>query len=355
MFGERIIRARKAAGLSQRALAERLSMSAMAISKYERNEVAPNSKVLLKLAKALNVRVEFFFRSSRIELEQVEYRKRDELKVSEKKRILAEVEERLEQWQELESLLPGGWSRPFKVPSLPRRISSMDEVEAAVLKLRDRWNLGRNPIPDLTDVLEEHGIHVITVAGDRENHFDGLSARCCDGIPVIAIGSGWPGDRQRFTLAHELGHLILHDRIDGDLDEEKAVNRFAGALLAPRDAMFRTLGNKRKVLELQELILLKAEYGMSVQGLLYRAGDLEILNQSAGQQMWTFLRSNGLYDKEIGDPVPPEHSYLFRHRVYRALAEGIIGDGKASELLGISLADLRKCRHEECSLNASDQ
>lgn len=356
MIGNRIERARSAAGLSQRALAEMVSLSAMAISKYERDEVTPGSDVLLRLAKALGVRVEYFFRSEEVHLEHVEYRKRGDLKAPEKKKILAEVEDQLERWLALEEFLPGDWSQKFDLPpELPQCIESLNDIEVVALTLRDAWKLGHNPIPDLIDTLEEHGIRVITVPGDEEEIFDGLSATCCDGMPVVVVGSRWPGDRQRFTLAHELGHLVVHGRLAGNMDEEKAANRFAGAFLAPRDAIYKTLGRKRKLLELQELVLLKAEYGMSVQGLLYRAGDLEILSQGASRGMWTFLRNNNLYDKELGEPYPPEQTRLFKQRVYRAMAEELIGESKAAELLGIPLIELRQCRHMECPSHAADK
>ena len=356
MIGSRIERARNAAGLSQRALAEQVSLSAMAISKYERDEITPGSDVLLRLAKALGVRVEYFFRDEEVHHEHVEYRKRGDLKAPEKRKILAEVEDQLERWLALEEFLPGEWSQTFDLPAeLPQHIQSLADVEELALALRDAWKLGYNPIPDLIDTLEEHGIRVITVPGDEDELFDGLSATCCAGMPVVVVGNRWPGDRQRFTLAHELGHLAVHGRLAKDINEEKAANRFAGAFLAPRDAIYKTLGRKRKLLELQELILLKAEYGMSVQGLLYRAGDLEILSQSASRSMWTFLRNNNLYDKELGERYPAEQTRLFKQRVYRAMAEDLIGESKAAALPGIPLIELRPCRQMECPPHAADK
>lgn len=356
MLGNRLERARNASSLSQRALAAQVSVSAMAISKYERNEITPSSDVLLRLAKSLGVRIEYFFRNEEVELVNIEYRKRGVLNASAKKKIIADVKDQLERWIELEEFLPGEWSQKFELPKeLPQKIDSIDGVEDLALRLRDIWQLGHNPIPDLIDTLEEHGIRVITIVGDEEEIFDGLSAACCNDMPVVVVGSRWPGDRQRFTLAHELGHLVVHERLTNNINEEKAANRFAGAFLAPSDAIFKTLGVKRKLLELQELILLKAEYGMSVQGLLYRACDLGILSQQSSRYMWSFLRKNGLFDKEIGEFYPAEKTRLFEQRIYRSLAEDLIGESKAAELLGIPLFELRKCRHMECSPNAVDK
>ena len=102
-----------------------------------------------------------------------------------------------------------------------------------------RGKLGLNPIADLTDTLEGLGLLVIVV-DRRESGFSGLTAqaRTEDGreYPVVAVSQRWPGDRQRFTLAHELGHLLLDGRLADDLNEEKAADRFAGAF--PRTTGF---------------------------------------------------------------------------------------------------------------------
>ncbi len=123
MIGTRIKRARSAAGLPLRALAEECGVSAMAISKYERDEITPSSDVLLALAKALGVRLEYFFRQHEVELEEVEYRKHPDLPEKIKKRILANVRDQLERWLELEEFIPTRWATEFR---LPGRSTSQD-------------------------------------------------------------------------------------------------------------------------------------------------------------------------------------------------------------------------------------
>lgn len=75
MFGKRIQRARKALGLSLRDLGSRVALSHAAIKKYEDNEVIPSSDVLIELAKALHIKVEYFFRPDRFTLDNIQYRK----------------------------------------------------------------------------------------------------------------------------------------------------------------------------------------------------------------------------------------------------------------------------------------
>ena len=352
MIGSRIERARNAAGLSQRALAEQIDLSAMAISKYERNEVTPNSDVLLRLSKALGVRVEYFFRRITVELEQVEFRKRASLSKESERAILADVQDRLERWSALDEIFPPGDAMHFALPKrLPKQIDSLDAIEEIALTMREAWELGQNPIPDLVDTLEEHGIRVIVTPHIGKERFDGLAAKV-DTMPVIAVGSEWPGDRQRFTLAHELGHLVLHGRLAKGLNEEKACDRFAGAFLVPQAMVFDALGTKRRWLEPRELLLLKQEYGLSMAGWTYRARDMGVMDKTTHGKYWGYLRKHGWDKEEPGPQYPAESSRLFEKRIYHALAEDWIGESKAAELMGIPLIELRACRNMECSSDA---
>jgi Zn-dependent peptidase ImmA (M78 family)/DNA-binding XRE family transcriptional regulator len=355
MIGERIERARRAAGLSLRELADAIDISHTMVAKYENNQTIPSSQILIALSKALGVRVEYFFRKAEVHLQEVEYRKRSTLSAGDKKKILAEAEDQLERWLALEQFIPQSWNIGFVIPdNLPSTIANDDDIEVAALALRDAWKLGQNPIPDLIDTLEEHGLRILTVEGDAKQKFDGFSAQCGE-KPVVAVGKHWSGDRQRFTLAHELGHLVLQKRLTKDMPEESACNRFAGAFLAPRESVFKTLGRQRHWLEFQELAFLKAEYGMSMQAWIYRCCDLGILNQTATKELWRIFRSRGWHKQEPGEIYPKEATRLFEQRVYHALAEALIGESKAGELLGITPQQLQRCRHMECAPDVAHQ
>ncbi|MDT0633648.1 XRE family transcriptional regulator [Spectribacter hydrogenoxidans] len=350
MIGARIKQARVAAGLSLRGLADGVGLSAMAISKYEREETKPSSEVLLRLSKALGVRVEYFFRQVEVELEGIEYRKHPQLPKRDEQRVLADVVEQLERWVELESIIPSSWPKAFEVPArLPEKIETMDAIEACAKQVREAWNLGLDPIGDLIEEMEEEGINVVLIDYDAEKRFDGLSSRV-RGAPVIVVGREWPGDRQRFTLAHELGHLVLRGRLAGDAakkGEEKACDRFAGAFLVPREEVFRALGERRKWLEPRELYLLKHEWGLSMNAWLYRAKDLGIVNGATAGRLWRFFAAHGWRKNEPGDAYPNERTERFDQLVYRALAEDLIGEAKAAELLGLKIAELRARRRME--------
>ena len=340
-IGDRIKQARLAAGLSLRELAEKVNLSQTAIDKYEQNKLAPSSSMLIKLAQALNVRVEYFFRSEDVELEQIEYRQHVKLTGKHKAQVLGAIKEQLERQFALNRLLPNSLP-PFNLPKLPRAIDNLETVEDVALKLRQVWKLGENPIPDLIGTLEDQGIIVLLIDSGGER-FNGLSAQV-GGKPVIAIGSHWPGDRQRFTLAHELGHLVLKGRLAENLDEEKACDRFAGAFLAPAASVKQALGEKRRWLEPRELALLKREFGISMNAWIYRAEQSGCVNKTQAGKLHGFFRKHGWHRQEPGAPYPREQSRRFEQQVYRALAEDLINEAKAAELLNKPLVELHAQR-----------
>ncbi|MHB1240899.1 MAG: helix-turn-helix domain-containing protein [Gammaproteobacteria bacterium] len=357
MIGDRMKQARRAVGLSLRALAEQAGISAMAISKYENNKSTPSSKVLLALGRALNVRVEYFFRQTNVALKEVEYRKHARLP----KRLLAQIEgdiiEQIERFLELAEYLPTRPIETFQVPAgLPKRIDELAQIEVVATQVREAWQLGTNPIPELTDTLEERGILVFQSEALHGERFDGLAANV-DGIPIVVVGSGWPGDRQRFTLAHELGHLILKGRLGPALkeQEEAAANRFAGAFLAPESEVKKELGASRTRLEVRELCVLKKAYGLSIGGWQHRARDLGIVSEAAYISMVRFFRLRGWHKNEPCGGVPQEQPQLFLQLVYHALAEDLIGESKAAELLRIPLAEFHAQRNMDSAEHAPHQ
>lgn len=331
-IGERIKMARLMAGQSQRDLAQRAGVSAMAVSKYERDMDIPGSPVLVGLAKALGQPVEFLFRPATVRLQSVNYRCRPPLSAPSRQRIQAEAQEWLERYIEAEAL--AGSSRRFVYPPIERKMVDITEVERAAEQLRDAWHLGHDPIDSMVDMLQDHGLPVGLVRG--HDAFDALTFQQEDLGPVIVLKADLPGDRQRFSLAHELGHILLQP--EAGLDVELAVNRFAGALLVPKAAALRELGEHRKHLGIQELELLKTKYGLSMLGWVHRAEDLGIISRHSASELRRQFTSHGWDREEPGRPVPSEEPTALRMFVYRALSEEAISRPRAAELLGETIA-----------------
>ena len=339
-IGERIKLARRAARLSQRALAKKVGLSAQAISKYERGLDIPSSGVLLRLAQALNVEVEYFFRPSQVTITAPAYRKRTSLPKKQEQAIIASVQEWLERYLEVESLFPSEAQPRFELPSTVNpKVNSLDDVEEVAKDLRRTWDLGLAPIESMVELLEDKGIKVGLV--DGPDGFDSCTFWANGNIPVIVIKRGLPGDRQRFNIAHELGHLVLEP--GEGVDEEKAAFRFAGAFLVPEPMVRYELGERRHTLDLYELYLLKCKYGLSMQGWIYRAKDLGIIPESTAAQLFREFRKRGWHKKEPGEQIPPEEPKRMERLVLRALAEDLISQSRAAELLGRPVMHQSEC------------
>jgi Zn-dependent peptidase ImmA (M78 family) len=141
-----------------------------------------------------------------------------------------------------------------------------------------------------------------------------------------------PGDKQRFNLGHELGHLVL--KVLGGLEFEDACHRFVGSLLAPAEMVRFELGSTRTTLGMSELYMLKHKYGLSMQAWIYRAKDLGIISESTATCLFKHFRSNGWHAREPGEALPAEKPLRMERLIYRALAEDIISRSRAQELLG---------------------
>lgn len=350
MFGERLHRARKAADISLRELGDLLGVSHTTINKYEKGDLMPSSGQLLQLARALGVRSEYFFRPVEVDLADVEYRKRANTPKKLLARIDANIRNQAELWRELLALFPARPVVAFSLPDgLPDHITGPEDIEHIAAHVRGEWALGLNPIPDMIDTLESQGIMVIVTDVADEGKFDGLAGSIAN-VPVIVVSAGWPGDRQRFTLAHELGHLLLKERLPKGMDEEKACNQFAGAFLLPRAAVQQHLGELRHAIEPAELLLFKHEFGISMMGALYRAYQCGVITEYLRDKYFRDFSRRGWRTREPGEPYPAERTFLFKQLVYRAYAEDYIGESKAAELLEQPLHQF----HRERQIGNSD-
>lgn len=345
MIGQRLKLARAAAGLSLRELENRIGnrVTAQAIGKYERDESMPSSGVLIALADALGVSVDYLVGDQEMVLEGVEFRKKKITSKREEAQVEARVLHMLERYLMVEELLglrSVEWHRPREAPYPV--IQDVSEADRAAQSLREHWGLGTDPIPNLVELLQEQGIKVLSV--DLTN-IDGLTARVRrarkGAVPVIVVNRKEWGERQRFTLAHELGHMVLE--VSSKVDEEKAAHRFAGAFLMPADALWAEIGRRRTSIGGSELFYLKQLFRVSVQAITYRCKDLGIFSESLFRRLFHEFSRLGWRSPPYEEPHaiwPGEEPTRFRRLTFRALAEGAISEPKAAELLGLSMREL---------------
>ncbi len=155
-------------------------------------------------------------------------------------------------------------------------------------------------------------------------------------IPVIVVNQAHTLERRRLTLAHELGHRLIHE--ESSVEHEKAANYFAGAFLIPEAHLKREMGKHRQGLGYYELIALKQMYRVSAAAFLVRLERLSIIDASTlAYAFQTFARGWRREEPEpleiAGQEGTRELPRRFVRLCYRGLAEKLISPGKASELL----------------------
>ncbi len=278
---------------------------------------------------------------------RVEFRTRANTSARERAQVETEVIEWIERYLQIELVLEldsAHWQRPV---ARPRKIRAPADAERLAEEVREKWNLGHDPIPNMTELLEEKGLKVLTVPlADRVSGFTCLVKRPQEQVdmPVVVVNNQFSLERRRLTLAHELAHRLIDTNSLSDKDEEKAANAFAGAFLVPRDHLLREVGKHRKSLGYKELINLTRMYRVSGAALLVRLRQLGIIDEStliyAFQSIARGWRTRESAELELPEQRGQrERALRFERLCYRALAEGMISLTKAAKLLRLPVSD----------------
>ena len=335
LFARRLKNARKLAGMSQDDLVGAMDgiVKKTSIAKYERAEMMPDSRVVMALSRALGVLPGYFTREFNVSIQKPEFRKKKSLGVKDLESIEQKVMTSLELYLELEEL--AGKTDVFERSLSGKIIHNEEDVEDAAEQLLAEWNLGLKGFSNVFSVLEEHGIRLIEVATDTT--FDGFSTYANGVIPVIVYNNVFTVERKRLTVLHELGHLLLNFDEAILTDEsrvEKLCFRFGAALMMPRACFYKEIGSKRHRLPLEELIILKNRYGISVAAIVRRALNLGVINESYYLSKQFELKNNRL-EEGWGHYGIAEEPSRFIQLLLRSLAEQVISPEKASELAGM--------------------
>lgn len=341
MIHDRIRRARLLRGLSLDAVAQRVGdISKQGLSKFEKGTAKPNSTRLLQLAKALEVKPEYFFRPDAVQLAPLEFRKLASMPQKRQDQVGEQMRDHLERYISLERCFEVDGETTPLAPPRSLFVSSMADAEQAAESLRASWNLGGDTIAHLTELLEEHGIKVALL--DERDGFDGACAATEDESHVlIALNQNRPGERLRFTAAHELGHWVMAlPEAMPEKDKEACCNRFAGAFLYPQAKVLAEFGahHRSRVLA-AELLNAKRRHGISMALGLRRLKDLNLITDAGYQGMNIQFSANG-WRKSEPEPLLPERPRRFESMVYRALAEDLISLPRAAELMQCAATEL---------------
>lgn len=283
--GKQLTFARKARGLTMKALAEQANISRQMISSYESEKTIPTGKNILKLAQVLDFPSSFFSR-------EVEALTSDGMFF----RSQSAATKRARDMQKMDLTFSNSIYNllkkyvEFPVVNLPQLyVDDYKELTSEIIKdkateLREIWGIDNNsPIPNLIRIMEANGF-IVTKSNMENPKIDAVSKWVLDRPFVIFTDNGESAVRRRFNAAHEIGHIILHSEIESiyDLNAtelkkiEKQANEFASYFLLPDDAFLDSL----VTINLEGFIQLKKYWLVSIGAMVMKTYNLGILNDN---------------------------------------------------------------------------
>lgn len=322
-------------------VADELGVSKQMISKYEKGDSVPNSTKLIRLSKLFNLKIDYFFNSFKIELNEVNFRKKSSFSAKQQDSLKEQIKIKLENYLYIEDSLSIDYS--FSNPIKDILIRNIEDIENAVYQLKTKWEIGFDPVHNIIQILEDKRIKIIEIR-NTDNKFDGLATLVDNKYPVIVLNENFPVERKRFSLLHELGHLLLNIAEDADFKEEEICNQFASEFLIPRKTLSEEFGDRRKHITISELVSIQEKYGISIKAIVFKLRDIGILSDSQHSGFYKKIRFNRALEKEIDQSrfSSPEYSKRFERLVYRALAQETISISKASSLLNTSVDEVKE-------------
>jgi Zn-dependent peptidase ImmA (M78 family)/transcriptional regulator with XRE-family HTH domain len=312
---------RLARGLTQTELARLCGLSQAVLSKVESGVLDLDATRLTAVATALNVPLPRLTASKPVNgvLSACAFhRKRSSLPVSDAKRIRATLDLRRMQ---VESLIPAGDATITLLRKPPSDDEWDDNPETIAAEVRKSMGLGDGPIPDLVSAVEAAGAVVMVTDLDAAR-IDAIGNWPEGHRPIFMMNSAAPADRRRFSLAHEVGHAVMHQVPKPD--QEVEADRFASELLMPTNTVRGELAN----VNLASLVDLKTRWGVSMSALIRKARDVNAISDYDYKRLNIALSTAGYRTREpveLPTEVPALISRTLRRRLQRepipALAE----------------------------------
>ena len=292
-FSDLLRLARQLRGFTQKKSADDLGIAQTYLSRLENGLVEPDSEFIVQAARVFNLPVDFFSITDTVYGPPVSVhamlRGKADLSARDIDMITAELNIRLMHLRVyLENV---DFNAIQAIPYLD--IDRYDSPEKVAAIVRAHWKLPRGPIKNLTRIMEQAGI----IVADSSFHGAGVSGvtfAVPGRPPIVLINRDHPADRIRFTLAHELGHLVMHRFPTPEMEEE--ANRFASAFLLPPTEMKETFAGRRVTLEL--LAGLKKEWKVSMQSLLMSAQSQKAISENQARYLWQQISARGWRTKE---------------------------------------------------------
>lgn len=204
----------------------------------------------------------------------------------------------------------------------------------------------RDFLSDLFDnivtLLERNGVVVIFIDLESADKFDGLTMFTNKQVPVIWLNKKMPNDRKRFSLAHELGHLVMHLRSQDldkpEVDKEREANEFASEFLMPKELCKMDFFNLRY----NDLALRKVYWKVSKAAIIYRARELNCISESTKRYLFITLGRNGERKQESVEVSIDSPKIVYKMTKLH-LDELEYSMEELADLLGLSPSEIKAC------------
>lgn len=322
--------ARQRKGFHQTEAASRLGIDQSLLSRIENGMAEARDEVVLRAESAYDMPKSFFEQNDPVYGAPVSvhpmWRRKADVTARELDAVVAEMNVRV---MHIRRLLEG--AEFVNSSDLPRLdVEDYNDPTEIAGIVRAHWKVPRGPIKDLTLLVERAGV-LVSHSSMAGASISGATFSVPGMPPLIVLNSEQTADRLRFTLAHELGHLVMH-RFPTPQMEEQA-NEFASALLMPASDIRPYFVGRR--VDLALLAALKPEWKVAMQALLVRATNLEFVSKNQAQYLWKQISARRLRLREPPElDFPPEKPTVVETmlRVHR-------------EALGYSGAELARLLH----------
>jgi Zn-dependent peptidase ImmA (M78 family)/transcriptional regulator with XRE-family HTH domain len=314
----RLTMARELAGLRKRELAASIDRTAAAVSQYELGQSRPSAETLTRCAMVLDVPVSFFTVGRpqlHLDTAHAHFRSLRTTTATQREQALAHVELLWEITEHLDQVI----ELPPVELGMPLGIPHGDPVGTARM-VRKAWGTTTGPAVHLVRNLEGRGIVIAYIPVDSDT-IDAFSS-ALHSRPMIALTHKGNPMRQRFSVAHELGHLLLHpEPAPGSSANEREANVFAAEFLMPAKEIRDQLPSAADIPALKELA---DKYGVSTAALAYRGKDLGAYSDSTLRRTISTLTRLGWRTHEpVHSGYPGEQPELLRLAVDLAAASGL--------------------------------
>lgn len=297
-----ILLARESRGLTQSELSSKMALSQGTLSKYETGQMSVPKVDLVKFSSVLNFPTSFFTQGA-MDIESIDsvhfFRKRQSVGA----RLLRQQEAYLRiirlQVQTLFRYIEIEQEPDFPFFDVSEYEGEPSEVAKTI---RQSWSIPKGPINNLSEEIEHRG-GILFLGDFATSKIDAVSVRLEGSRPLFFVNELMPPDRIRFSLAHEIGHLLLHNR--PRLDQEEEADQFASEFLMPRADIAPFLRD----VQFEQLFDLKKVWKVSVAALIRRTRDLGFISEHTYRRWYTRLSRLG-YRKCEPIEIPRESPRL---------------------------------------------